>query len=212
MNLKYYNELNTFMIALFYNQTSLHDTLILHITPDRVYKVDTSNKFCIGYNDKKEVCFINIFDVSKDIPLPSGFLKLNTEVCSYIKSITKIDLLNVSAENPFVVGQVVNCEEIGGTHLHLCRVSAGGDKILDIVCGAKNVSKDIKVIIAQLGAVLPSGLRILPNKLMGHTSSGMLCSAKELSLNLTEYTESGIVILNEKYQVGQPFEKVFTNN
>jgi tRNA-binding protein len=201
-----------FMIALFYNETSLHDTLIIHITPDRIYKVDVNAKFCIGYNDKKEICFINIFDVSKDIALPSGFLKLNSKLCSYINSITQVDLQKVVSDNPFVVAQVINCENIEGTHLHLCQVSIGDNKTLDIVCGAKNVAKNMKVVAAQTGAILPNGVSIISSKLMGHTSSGMLCSARELNLDLTEYTENGIIELSEQYQIGQPFDKVFVNN
>ena len=39
-------------------------------------------------------------------------------------------------------------------HLHLCKVDIGSE-VLDIVCGAPNARKGIKVIVAQVGAELP---------------------------------------------------------
>ena len=46
--------------------------------------------------------------------------------------------------NNLVVGEVLECEDIPDTHLHKCVVDTGLDK-RQIVCGANNVRKGIKV-------------------------------------------------------------------
>ncbi|MDR2823066.1 MAG: tRNA-binding protein [Mycoplasmataceae bacterium] len=200
------------MTALFYNKTSLQDTLIIHVASEYATKVSSHDKFCVGYDAKNDVCFINIFQVSSTISLSSGYLKLNAKLCSYIMSVTKIDLHKHIDQNQFVVGQVISCENIADTHLHSCQVAIGNNKTLDIVCGAKNVKSGIKTVVAEVGAILPNGLLIKPNKLMGYQSFGMLCSARELNLSLSKYPESGIVVLDEHYQVGQSFDEMFVIN
>ena len=38
-----------------------------------------------------------------------------------------------------VVGEVIECEPIAGTHLNVCKVDAGEHGVLQICCGADNV-------------------------------------------------------------------------
>ena len=60
----------------------------------------------------------------------------------------------VSATN-LVIGEIIECEpHPDSDHLHLCKVNIGTE-VLDIVCGAPNARKGIKVIAAKVGAVLP---------------------------------------------------------
>lgn len=82
-----------------------------------------------------------------------------------------------------VVGEVLSVEpHPNADRLRFCRVDAGGDRPLEIVCGAANVAPGLKVPVALVGAQLPGGLRIEKSKLRGVASEGMLCSAKELGL------------------------------
>ena len=46
-----------------------------------------------------------------------------------------------------IIGEVLECEDIPETHLHLCKVNVGKE-VKQIVCGAPNVRKGIKVIVA----------------------------------------------------------------
>ena len=62
----------------------------------------------------------------------------------------------VEASN-LVIGEVLECtNHPDSDHLHVCKVDVGKE-VLDIVCGAPNVRKGIKVIVALPGAKLPGG-------------------------------------------------------
>ncbi len=67
--------------------------------------------------------------------------------------------------------------------LTICEVDAGGNETLQIVCGAANVRADLRVALAQIGAVLPTGIEIKEASLRGELSQGMLCSVSELGLD-----------------------------
>ena len=48
-----------------------------------------------------------------------------------------------------IIGKVLECEDHPDSdHLHVCKVDIGSE-ILNIVCGAPNVRKGLKVILAQ---------------------------------------------------------------
>ncbi|MBQ3021490.1 MAG: phenylalanine--tRNA ligase subunit beta [Bacilli bacterium] len=80
------------------------------------------------------------------------------------------------------VGEVIECEmHPDSDHLHCCKVNVG-DEILDIVCGAPNVRKGLKVIVALDGAKLPGG-EIKKGMIRGQVSNGMLCSKAELGID-----------------------------
>lgn len=99
-----------------------------------------------------------------------------------------------------VVGEVVEC----GPHpdadkLQVTKVNVGADELLDIVCGAKNCRKGLKVAVATVGAVLPGDFVIKKAKLRGQPSHGMLCSLSELGM--AENSE-GIIELPADASVG----------
>lgn len=81
-----------------------------------------------------------------------------------------------------ITGLVLECtHHPDSDHLHVCKVDIGKE-VLEIVCGAPNVRKDLKVIVAQTGAKLPKG-EIKAGKIRGVISNGMLCSKEELGLD-----------------------------
>ena len=89
-------------------------------------------------------------------------------------------------------------------HLHCCRVDIGSE-VLDIVCGAPNARKGLKVIVAQDGAQLPGGT-IKKGVIRGEESNGMLCSMAELGLEskfLKEEDKAGIHELPADAPVGE---------
>jgi len=83
-----------------------------------------------------------------------------------------------------VVGHVVSCvKHPNADKLSLCEVDIGVDSNLQIICGAPNVRKDLKVVVAKVGSVLPNNLKIRKAKLRGVESRGMICSEAEMGLS-----------------------------
>ena len=90
-----------------------------------------------------------------------------------------------------IVGEVMECvDHPDSDHLHVCKVDIGNE-ILDIVCGAPNCRKGIKVIVALAGAKLPGG-EIKKGMIRGQVSNGMLCSMAELGLEHKFLSEKDI--------------------
>ena len=83
-----------------------------------------------------------------------------------------------------VVGEVLSCEPVEGTHLLICQVNCGeyGNPI-QIVTGAPNVYAGMHTPAALDGSTLPGGVRISAKPMRGIESNGMLCSGEELGLN-----------------------------
>ncbi len=101
-----------------------------------------------------------------------------------------------------VVGHVLTCvEHPDSDHMHVVTVDVAEDEPLQIVCGAPNIAKDIKLPVAKVGAVLPGDVKIKKGKLRGVVSNGMCCSKRELDQG-TEH--EGIWILPDDAPVGMP--------
>jgi phenylalanyl-tRNA synthetase beta chain len=93
-----------------------------------------------------------------------------------------------------VVGYVKECtKHPNADKLNICKVDVG-TKILQIVCGAKNVKQDIFVAVSKVGAILPDGMEIKEASLRGEDSSGMICSSNELGF---APINDGIMILDD---------------
>jgi len=108
-----------------------------------------------------------------------------------------------------VVAEVISIQKHpDADRLTICKVDAGlaDDTLLQIVCGAPNVSEGIKVPCALVGASLPSGLVIKQSKLRGIESFGMLCSAQELGFG---EKKEGLLSLPADAPVGVSFRDYY---
>lgn len=107
----------------------------------------------------------------------------------------------------FVVGAV---EEVSkhpnADKLSICRVNVGRE-VLQIVCGAPNVSSGQKVAVGLAGAVVPKNqhdpagkpFTLSHAKVRGQDSYGMICSAYELDLG---EDKNGIMLLDPRARIG----------
>ena len=99
-----------------------------------------------------------------------------------------------------VVGEVVECgQHPNADKLRVTKVNVGGERLLDIVCGAPNCRQGLKVAVATVGAVLPGDFKIKAAKLRGEPSEGMLCSFSELGIS---DDHSGIIELPADAPIG----------
>jgi len=101
-----------------------------------------------------------------------------------------------------VIAEVIECgKHPDADKLSVCKVSDGGDELIDIVCGAPNVRRGMKTPLAKPGVKLPNGMKLRKAKIRGVVSNGMLCSAVELGLG---NESDGIMDLPAAAEVGKP--------
>lgn len=109
-----------------------------------------------------------------------------------------------------VVGEVVECaQHPDADKLRVTKVNVGGERLLDIVCGAPNCRQGLKVACAIDGAVLPGNFKIKKTKLRGQPSEGMLCSFRELGIS---EDHSGIIELPADAPIGTDFRDYLNLN
>lgn len=139
------------------------------------------------------------------------YIDIDVDIKTLAEDMTRVGNEYDSAEKlinatNLVVGEVLECvEHPDSDHLHVCKVNVGTE-VLQIVCGAPNVRKGLKVIVALDGAVLPGDFKIKKSMKRGVESCGMLCSLAELGLDakfLTETDKEGIHELPENAEVGE---------
>ena len=109
-----------------------------------------------------------------------------------------------------VIGEVVECaQHPDADKLRVTKVNVGGERLLDIVCGAPNCRLGLKVACATEGAVLPGDFKIKKTKLRGQPSEGMLCSFSELGI---KEDHSGIIELPSDAPIGTDFRQYLNLN
>lgn len=117
------------------------------------------------------------------------------------------EIKHFSTGTNLVVGQIIDIKDHPDSdHLHVCQVDLGKKYgVKQIVCGAPNARKDLKVICARVGAKLANNIDIKEGVIRGVASSGMLCSLLELGVSenyLTEAQIKGIEELPNDAEVG----------
>jgi phenylalanyl-tRNA synthetase beta chain len=133
-----------------------------------------------------------------DHPLDARQLRdLITERCATVDAVEPLraDLAQI------VVARVVEASRHPDSdHLSVTKVDAGGE-LVDVVCGATNVTAGKLYPFAPVGTVMPGGLKIEKRKIRGAASQGMLCSARELGLG---ESHEGILELDLDVPPGTP--------
>ncbi|WP_102707419.1 YtpR family tRNA-binding protein [Terribacillus saccharophilus] len=195
----------------FYNKQGIGDVLLLAIKQGDRHSIK-EERFgdVVRITDKDDLVGYNIFRASEYLKITTaGKVQVDEEFVGKIRDIFRQnnleDALDVDLTPKFVVGFVKEKEKHSNADkLSVCQVDLG-DETVQIVCGAPNVDAGQKVVVAKVGAIMPSGLEIKAGNLRGEDSFGMICSQKELGLpNAPE--EKGIYVLDDSYKVGQVFE------
>ena len=133
---------------------------------------------------------------AQDIALKLTFAGIEVEEVTRLASGTNL-----------VIGEILECvDHPDSDHLHVLKVDLGNTYgIEQIVCGAPNARKGLKVIVARVGAKLPDGT-ISKGKIRGVESNGMCCSLLELGVAskfLNEKQTTGIEELDPSAPVGE---------
>lgn len=109
-----------------------------------------------------------------------------------------------------VIGEVLTCERHpNADKLSLTTVDIG-DQVVPIVCGAPNVAKGQKVVVAKEGCTLYpiSGepFEIKKAKIRGEVSQGMICAEDEIGIG---ESHAGIMVLDTHLPNGTPASAYF---
>ncbi len=97
-----------------------------------------------------------------------------------------------------VIGEVKTCEpHPNADRLKLTTVDIGNATLLPIVCGASNIAKGQKVLVATVGTTLypisKEPISIAKTKIRGEVSEGMICAEDELGIGTSH---EGIMVLS----------------
>ena len=102
-----------------------------------------------------------------------------------------------------ITGTVLTCEKHpNADKLSVTTVDVGNGNVLPIVCGAPNVAKGQKVLVATVGTILYDGddsMEIKKAKIRGEVSEGMICAEDELGLGSSH---DGIMVLPDSVEPG----------
>ncbi|NPD45814.1 MULTISPECIES: phenylalanine--tRNA ligase subunit beta [unclassified Lentimicrobium] len=140
---------------------------------------------------------------------PEEMDRILTDCGLEVEGIEKVQSIKGGLEG-IVIGEVMTCEQHpNADKLSKTTVDVGGERHLDIVCGAPNVAAGQKVLVATVGTTLYDGddsFKIKKSKIRGEASEGMICAEDELGLGKSH---DGIMVLEADAQVGQEAKAFF---
>ncbi|MFF2174906.1 YtpR family tRNA-binding protein [Lysinibacillus sp. NPDC058147] len=198
---------------VFYNKEHVGDVLLVQLATESIVKTEVERAGDIAILKEAqtgEIKAFNLFNASNYIQTDAkGLVEVTPELVAQLEAaIAKngaVISLDVDFSPKFVVGYVETKDKHpNADKLSICSVNVGEDT-LQIVCGAPNVEAGQKVVVAKIGAVMPSGMLIKEGNLRGVESYGMLCSARELAIPNAP-SEKGILVLPEDAITGSAFE------
>ncbi|MGE7946993.1 YtpR family tRNA-binding protein [Lysinibacillus sp. NPDC093688] len=198
---------------VFYNKEHVGDVLLVQLATESIVKTEVERAGDIAILKEAqtgEIKAFNLFNASNYIQTEAqGLVEVTPELAAQLEAAIAKNGAEISLDVDFSPKFVVGYVETKGKHpnadkLSICSVNVG-EETLQIVCGAPNVEAGQKVVVAKIGAVMPSGMLIKEGNLRGVESYGMLCSARELAIPNAP-SEKGILVLPEDAKTGSAFE------
>ena len=202
------------MLIASYNRQELGDVLVVITAPDtEEQKTIIRNNIAqitaaddghlLGYN------FLNVHETLGDIDA-NGQLELTDKQVDQLNQAIKTAgfecLLELDRTPKFVVGYVEQLSDHPKSdHLHITRTRISDNETLQIVSGSPNIADHIKVVVAKVGAMMPSGQIIWPGQLRGVDSNGMICSGRELKLKNAPQKPGALILPDDFQEVGEAF-------
>lgn len=195
-----------------YNPKYVSDTLMVVTADDKSMKQTVERRENVARlkTEDGRVIGWNFFEISEAMTIEgTGQVQINdAQLAQLNEMIQKAgfeDVLEKDDSPKFVVGFVKTCvPHEDSDHLSVTEIEVDNGEVLQIVCGAANIRKGLKVVVAKPGAMMPDGLLIWPGELRGVESYGMVCSAEELNI-ANASMKRGILELPQDAVVGSAF-------
>jgi phenylalanyl-tRNA synthetase beta chain len=143
---------------------------------------------------------------------PEKLATILTSIGLEVESLEKIENFKGGLAG-LVVGEVVELSQHpNADKLKLAKVNTGGDRPLNIVCGASNIALGQKVVVAVVGTTIypknaEAGITMKLAKIRGEESEGMICAEDEIGVS---DDHSGIIILDAAIKVGTPVADLYS--
>jgi tRNA-binding protein len=203
------------MLITCYNPAELGDILLVVVAADVSNQQVIQKEDIVQFSDPisgKPIGY-NVMHASKLLPglIGSGQIELKVQQLQILNEALQqagfSSELVADRKPHFVVGLVKQLEvHPNSDHLQIAQVQVEKQRLVQIVCGAPNIAADQLVVVAEPGAMMPSGEIIWPGELRGVASSGMICSARELALPNAPQKRGILVLPAADYQPGMPFD------
>lgn len=140
---------------------------------------------------------------------PDAVANILTNIGLEVEAVEYVEKIKGGLEG-FVIGEVRTCEKHpDADKLTVTTVDIGQHALLNIVCGAPNVSPGQRVVVATVGATVYRGnesLLIKKAKIRGVVSEGMICAADEIGVG---NDHNGILVLPAEAGIGVPARAYF---
>ncbi|KPK82743.1 MAG: phenylalanyl-tRNA synthetase subunit beta [Bacteroides sp. SM23_62_1] len=140
---------------------------------------------------------------------PEELADILTNIGLEVEGIESIESISGGLQG-CVIGEVIACEtHPGADKLSIAKVDIGKKNLSNIVCGAPNIRKGQKVVVATPGTTLYKGtesITIQRTKIRGVISEGMICAEDELGLG---DSHEGIMVVDQSARKGMPAADYF---
>lgn len=194
------------MLIASYNPHEMGDILVIMTAPTSAGQTIKEQNDIIQFTDAKsgQLLGYNLLNAHQLLDLDGvngGIILTEDQVAKLNQAIKKAGFDKLLAYDPtprFQVGYVESVEDHPKSdHLHITKVNLG-DHVQQIVCGSVNLRNHIKVVVANVGTMMPDGKIIWPGKLLGVESDGMICAPRELGLKNAP-DKPGCLILDDDF-------------
>lgn len=119
-----------------------------------------------------------------------------------VEGIEEVESIKGGLKGLFVGEVLEKSQHPNADRLSLTKVDVG-EEVLEIVCGAPNVEKGQKVIVASVGSTIypleGDPIKIKKGKIRGEVSLGMICAEDEIGLGKGH---DGILVLDKAARIG----------
>ncbi|CAH0417283.1 DUF4479 and tRNA-binding domain-containing protein [Periweissella fabaria] len=203
------------MLIASYNPQHVGDTLMLLLQPDVATQGSEKKGQIVRLYDETTQATIgfNFFEISNllDLPAEGGQVFLtDMQIDKLNEALVAVgfeaELVNDEAPK-FVIGYVESVTpHPDSDHLQITKTKVGENEYEQIVSGSPNMQADIYVVVARVGAMMPSGLIIWPGELRGVASNGMIVSGRELQLPNAPQVPGALILPTDFQAVGEAFD------
>ena len=171
---------------------------------DIVRLVDAQNQL-VGFNILNATDYIENLTGAGQVDLSEAQV---TVINNLLQANDFSDVLAADTDPKFVVGYVDSVTpHPDSDHLQITDTLVGDDEHVQIVSGSPNMKAGITVVVAKVGAMMPSGLIIWPGALRGEASNGMIVSGRELGLPNAPQQPGAMILPDNFAPIGTPFDR-----